>query len=74
MDSSATLAPINIMCYCHQTERMFVAYPQRGVEAITRRHGTHHASSLGVNQLLAIIAGTTDSSAIINFVQRAVGT
>mgnify|MGYP001606923077 CR=1 FL=1 len=74
MDSSATMAPINIMCSCHQTERMQVAYPQHGIETIARRHGTYHASSLGVTQLLQIIAGTTEGSAILRFVQQAVGT
>ena len=74
MGSGSNSGAVNMLCNCHNQQRMWVIYPGQGVETMSRHHGTNHVGSLGVKSLLEQLAGTVSGSAILQFVQGVVGT
>mgnify|MGYP001583709595 CR=1 FL=1 len=71
MDKNGT---INVLCTCHGQQKMAAVRPGVGIEMISRHHGTYHIGSLSVRELLMQISGTTDGSAITEFVRGQVAT
>mgnify|MGYP001558544702 FL=1 len=67
---------VNMLCLCHPASRgqkMAVVTPGLGIEVISRHHATYHTGSLSVRDLLTQLSGTTEGSAIIDFVIEQVG-
>ena len=69
MGSGSNSGPVNVYCRCHGSQRMAVVTPGQGIEVVSRHHGTYHTGSLGVRELLRELSGTTNGSAIVQFVR-----
>ena len=80
MGSGSNSTEVNLYCTCqdpgHTQRRQTMAkiYPREGIEVVSRSHGTHHIGSISVHNLLRLLAGTQDGSAINSFVRQVVGT
>ena len=72
--SSSNDNAIDLYCTCieHGGKRQTLGkmYPLEGIEIKSRHHGTYHMGSIAASELLFILAGTTDGSAVIEFVRR----
>ena len=71
---------VNLLCLCHPTtegrnrpQKMAEVTPGLGIEIVSRHRGIYHTGSLSVRDLLTQLSGTTDGSAIIDFVRETVG-
>ena len=79
MGSGSNSLAVNVYCTCHpdsvrERAKLWEIHPGQGVEVSSRHHGTYHNGSMGVRDLLEQIAGTVSGSAILQFVQEAIGT
>lgn len=72
MGSGSNNHPVSLFCVCHGRQKMAEVTPGRGVEVVSRHHGTYHTGSLSVRELLVQLSGTTNGSAIVQFVQEQV--
>ena len=68
MGNGTNSQPVNLFCLCHGKQKMAEIHPAEGIEVVSRHHGTYHVGSLSVHDLLTQLAGTTNGSAIIEFV------
>ena len=59
----------NVYCKCHGAQKVAEVGPE-GVEIVSRHHGTYHVGSLSAREVLSLMAGTVEGSAIIQFVQK----
>ena len=73
MGNGSNSSAVNIFCVCHGQQKMAVVTPGQGIEVVSRHHGAYHTGSLSVRELLNQISGTTDGSAIVEFVRRTIG-
>ena len=67
---------VNLLCLCHpapKRQKLAVVTPGLGIEVVSRHHGTYHTGSLSIRDILTQLSGTTDGSAIIDFVRETVG-
>lgn len=62
----------SVYCTCHGTERLCDVRPGEGLHVIDGRHGTRHEARVTSRELLERLAGTTDGSAIVEYVHRVV--
>lgn len=72
MDKNHRAQAVNIFCLCHGAQKMAEITPKEGIEVVSRHHGTYHIGSLSVRELLTQLSGTTNGSAIIDFVRTEV--
>ena len=70
MGSGSNSGPVNVYCRCHGNQRMAVVTVGAGIEVVSRHHGTYHTGSLSAPQLLQQLSGTTNGSAIVQFVRE----
>lgn len=69
MGSGSNSHPVDLFCVCHGKQKMAEVTPGQGLEIVSRHHGTYHTGSLSVRDLLVQLSGTTNGSAIVQFVQ-----
>ena len=74
MDNGTNSKALTVYCVCHGRQKMAAVTPGIGIEVVSRHHGMYHTGSLSVRELLTHLSGTTDGSAIIDFVRGQVGT
>ena len=62
-----------IICDDCGQEKLGELHPRDKIEIQDNRHGRRHVVTLTVPEVLRRLSGTTDGSAIVNFVQNIVG-